>query len=132
MCPLLRTADADGALEERLLPQGTDEEPSPSSAPVLQPHQQLIQYQPFFVDAFVNWVVQSWLSFLGEGWPADRRACVRQWWTQASAATPRSTRAGDTHARGVWWCKRRHAQPLLAGAADRRSRRRARPVVGAG
>lgn len=59
-------ADGDGDdLQEALL--GEDEQPSTSSRVPAQHHQQqLIHYQPFSVDTFIHWVLQSWAAFLSE------------------------------------------------------------------
>lgn len=55
----------DSDLQQSLL--GTDGEPSSAPAPSFQQHQQqLIPYRPFSVDAFVQFVVQSWLCFLSK------------------------------------------------------------------
>jgi hypothetical protein len=57
-------ADAEG-LQESLL--GADYSSSSSPALVSRPHQQqIIVHQPFSVDAFIRFVVDSWLLFLSE------------------------------------------------------------------
>jgi hypothetical protein len=61
---LVYHADADG-LQESLL--GADYSSSSGPAIVPRPHQQqLIVHQPFSVDVFIRFVVDSWLAFLSK------------------------------------------------------------------
>lgn len=60
-------ADGDDQLQESLL----GDEDQPSSAP-MQPsssqrhQQQIIHYQPFHLESFIQWVLRSWTAFLSE------------------------------------------------------------------
>jgi len=74
----MRAAADDNELQESLL---GDSQPSSTHVHPAQ-QQQLIHYQPFSVDSFIQWVVHSWLAFVSEYGPV----CTRQ--GQATCSLP--------------------------------------------
>lgn len=55
----------DNDLQESLLGDRELSSTTPER-PAQHNQQQLIHYQPFSVDTFIQWVLQSWLAFLSE------------------------------------------------------------------